>query len=148
MKTPYGLDEDQQESIQVKIMDNLNVESVVRTLRKSLDAHCQEAIDATTAYLKDEYSLVIDDIVKERSKRLVQELLKGNHTVAQFFNLEARETCFGPDKGKPFVYDPEGIRKSIINNFKEEIAEAELISLREENERLRESIRVIRESRY
>ncbi len=146
--SPYGIDDDHRTALEEKILAELNRDLVVKAIRSKLDEFCQSAIDQTTDYLKDEYQLVIEDIAKDRAKRLVQELLKGNREVAEFFHVIARETQWGPDKGKPFVYDPDGVRAAIFERFKDQIRDAELIALQEENKRLREALKIARDCRY
>jgi hypothetical protein len=89
---------------------------------------------------------VIEDIAKERAKRIVIELLKGNREFAEFFYLAAREQLWGADAGKPFVYDPDAVRSTIVNAFKAEIASAEMIALQEENKRLEDELKWRREN--
>ena len=116
-------------------------------LRSKIDDVGEAALDQTPAYLQDEYSLVLGDLVRERAKRLVIELLKGNHEVARFFCLEKTVWSWGIDVGKDFVYDPDGVRRAIVEGFKAEIQTAEMIALREENAQLREQSKWYRESR-
>jgi hypothetical protein len=78
---------------------------------------------------------------------MVHELLLGNIEMGQFFALVAREHNWGADKGKPFVYDPDGLRRAIFESFKDEIAHAEHIALEEDNARLRDALRTEREMR-
>lgn len=146
----YSIDTDHQERLEKEIIGCLNAESVAKPLKAKLDELCQEALDRTTQYLSDEYVLVLTDIVRDRSKRLVQALLKGDRETAEYFALVAREQHWGPDKGKPFAYDPDGVRKAIVDAFKDEIANSEMISLQEDNDRLRQTLRIEREirSRY
>jgi hypothetical protein len=141
----YAIDSDQRTALEEKVLANLNAESVVKQIKTRLDEFCQQAIDATTDYLKDEYSLVFDDIVRERAKRLVCELLKGNPTVAEAFQLKAGVTHWGADAGKPFVYDPDGVREAIVERFKCEIVNAEMTALKKENESLKRDLKYCRE---
>jgi hypothetical protein len=144
---PYTFDSDHRDILQEKILAQLNDESVIKPLKDKLDSFCQAAIDTTTDYIKYEYVLVLEDIVKERATRMVQELLKGNHEMAQFFALEKRIISWGVDTGKAFVYDPDGIRKSIVATFHDEILTAEIIHLQEENERISRDVKFYREMR-
>ncbi len=141
----YTLDADQRTVLEEKVLANLNAESVVKQIKTRLDEFCQQAIDATADYLKDEFCLVFEDMVRERSKRLVCELLKGNADVAEAFRMKAGVIHWGADAGKPFVYDPEGVRRAIFERFKDEIVNAELIELRERNESLERDVKWYRE---
>ena len=147
MKSPYGICEDHRTAIEEKILNELDRDAVVKAIRRSLDEHCNAAIDQTTNYLSDEYALVIEDIAKDRAKRMVVELLKGNEEMAQFFALRSRLVIYGADAGKPFVYDPEGVRAAIVERYRDSIASAEMIALMEENKRLREALKVDHEMR-
>lgn len=144
MKSPYGICEDHRETLEEKIIAHLSADDVAGAIKKKLSDFCQEAVDKTTEYLTGEYQLVIEDIAKDRANRMVQELLKGNHEVAKYFHIEGRT---GYD-GKPFVYDVDGVRRAIFDTFKAEIENAELLNLAEENERLRESMKIMQRSRY
>lgn len=141
----YSIDADQRTALEEKVLANLNAESVAKQIKTRLDEFCQQAVDATTDYLKDEYSLVFEDMVRDRAKRLVCELLKGNSDVAEAFRLKAGVTHWGADAGKPFVYDPDGVRRAIVERFKDEIVNAELIALKEENESLKRDLKYYRE---
>jgi hypothetical protein len=145
--TPYSISTEQRTTLEEKVMAELNREDVLKPLRSKLEDVCQAAIDQTTDYLSGEYQLVFEELVQHRATDLVKELLKGNHEVAQFFALEARETVWGPDAGEPFVYDPDHVRAAIFERFRDEITHAELIALKEENERLRKDLEWWRERR-
>lgn len=144
---PYGLDADHRGLVE-RILGELNREAVMVPLKKRLDEVCQHAIDQTTDYLTGEYQLVLEQIVRDRAERMVRQLLLGSHEMAVFFNLEQREISFGPDRGKPFVYDPDGVRAAILHRFKDQIINAELLGLQEEVARMRDSLKFLREQRY
>lgn len=144
---PYSLSDEHADKLAAALNSQADQDSVTSALRKSLQSHCDAVIDQYTSYLSDEYILVIEDIAKNRATSLVKELLKGNHEVAQFFSLEASTLAYGADAGKPFVYDPDEIRRAIFNKFCDEITHAELIGLREDNQRLRDALAREREMR-
>ncbi len=148
MESPYCIDRDQREMLAEKVLAFLNDESVSKPLRTKLEEFCQTAVDATTDYLKGEYALVLEELVQERAKRLVVALLKGDMETAQSLGLVASEIGFGPDAGKPFVYDPDGIRKAVCEKFKDQIAHAELISLQEQNAELSKELKWYRDREY
>jgi hypothetical protein len=143
--SPYSLDSDHREALETKILAELNRELVVKSIKSKLDEFCQAALDQVTDYLSGEYQLVIEEIVRDRAKRMVQSLLKGDAEIAEHFRLKAGEVKFGPDTGKPFVYDPDGVRRAIVDTFKGELMNAELIALKEENERLSKDNKRLRE---
>lgn len=147
-ESAYTISQDHREVLEQRILAELNRDLVVKTIKSALDSFCQSAIDQTTDYLKDEYALVLEDVVRERADRVVIELLKGNEKVAEHFNLTSHIAQFGFDAGKEYAYDSDGIRKSILERFKDSIIHAELIALRSENESLRTALRVERERRY
>jgi hypothetical protein len=147
MNNPYGICEDHRTAIEEKILGELNREEVAKVIKRNLQDHCDRAVEQVTEYLQGEYAIVIEDIAKDRAKRMVHELLKGNKEIGAFFALVAKEHQWGPDKGKPFVYDPDGLRHAIFDAFKDEIAHAEHIALAEEVKRLNDWIRIERDAR-
>jgi hypothetical protein len=147
MRSPYSLDEDQAAEIQSRIFEKLDVDKLAEGVRKDLQKHVDYITDNLTDYLKGEYSLVIEAIAKERAKRFVEELLKGNASVAEFFHLKSRELTWGVDAGKLFAYDPAGVVAAIVETFKDDIQTTQMQLLQEENKRLQESLKFERECR-
>lgn len=129
-----------------RLIERLNSEAqqalVVKHLRSSLEEHADALVDTYTDYLKDEYILVLEDIAKERAKRLVNELLKGNREVAQAFRLTSTTDL----QGKEVSYDFDGVRRAIFDQFKDEILNAEVVGLRKDNDSLRSQVESLTES--
>lgn len=139
---PRHLDEDHKKLV-AALNSEANREQVVNIIRDSLAGHADNIIDQYTDYLRDEYALVLNDITIERAGRLVCELLKGNREVAQSFGLITTTDL----QGKEVSYDFDGVRRAIFEKFKVEIVNAEVVSLREENSRLKERVNVLTETR-
>ena len=139
--SPYTLSEKQQEVV-ASVLEPEREKALVREIFKSLDGFIQEHVDNWTNYLTDEYQLVFEDLVKERSKQLVQALLRGDERVAQSFGLI---THINPLNGEEFSYDRDGIRKAVFDTFADRITHAEVFDLREQVTRLTEQLRWERE---
>ena len=140
--SPYALDDDHRQTIQEKIMAELEPERVMKPLRDTVDAVIRLALETTTEYLADEYSSEIEELVRNRANRLVVSLLKGGYEVGAHFDLASYPYIVD---GKPIAYDNNGIRAAIVEAFAERIQTAEMIYLRRENSELRgrlESYRV------
>ena len=132
--SPYALDDDHRQTIQEKIMAELEPERVMKPLRDAVDAVILLALETTTEYLADEYSSEIEELVRNRANRLVESLLKGGYEVGAYFDL-ALHQC--PIDDIPVAHDNNGIRAAIVDAFAERIQTAEMISLRRVNSELR-----------
>ena len=142
----WTLDEDHR-----KLVESLNSEAnrkeVVKVIRDSLDGHVQTIVEQYTDYLNDEYVLVLEGIANDRAKRLVNELLKGNREVAEYFNLVSETDI----NGNEVSYDFEGARRAIFDTFKADIVNAELITLHKDNDfltKLNKSLVDMQSARY
>jgi hypothetical protein len=108
-------------------------------LKKAIDDINNEMCDRFTDYLVDEYSLFYADRVRDGIIQQVSALLAGDYKVLERYKLKAS------DWGVPC--DPDGIRRKIVQENADVIKDTYIQSLEEENERLRERIKV-REGRY
>ena len=140
--SPYALDDDHRQTIQEKIMAELEPESVMGPLRNAVDDVIRLALERTTEYLADEYSSEIEELVRNRANRLVESLLKGGYEVGAHFDLASYPYIVD---GKPIAYDNNGIRAAIVEAFAERIQTAEMIYLRRENSELRGRLASYRE---
>jgi hypothetical protein len=140
--SPWILDEDHQKLVGL-MNDATKQEHVAKAIRSSMETFADELVDTYTDYLKDEYVLQLEDIVKDRAKRLVEGLLKGDADVAKSFRLTTRTDLHG----NVVSYDFEGTRRAIFDTFKAEIVEAEVVGLRKDNEHLRQCLEDEREMR-
>ena len=134
--SPYALDGDQRQTIQQKIMAELEPERVMKPLRDTVDAVIRLALETTTEYLADEYSSEIEELVRNRANSLVQDLLKGDAETGRYFDLAPGRPA-GTAVGLDVSHDNYGIRAAIVEAFAERIQTAEMISLRRENSELR-----------
>src|SRR3990167_2771804 len=109
--SPYALDDDHRQTIQEKIMAELEPERVMKPLRDTVDAVIRLALETTTEYLADEYSSEIEELVRNRANRLVESLLKGVYEVGAHFDLASYPYIVD---GKPIAYDNNGISAAIV----------------------------------
>ena len=108
-------------------------------LQKAIGNINNEMCDRFTDYLVDEYSLFYADRVRDGIIQQVSALLAGDDEVLERYKLKAS------DWGLPC--DPDGIRRKIVQENADVIKDTYIQSLQEENERLRERIKV-REGYY
>lgn len=136
----WSLSNRHRNTIGERIIDALDAEEVSKAFKKALDHQVEKAVDELTWYVKDEFQCLLADLVRQRASDLVEQLLKGNEEIGQAFNLAMREY-----NGAPYASDPKGIRRSIYEAFKPQIEAAEIVSLRDDNEHLRATLRILRE---
>jgi hypothetical protein len=125
----YSLDEEDRKDVE-SIFANLDKLAVVEDYKKALSDVTDRACDELASYLEDEYILRFEEIVMRKAKKIVEGLLRGED-LAQF-GLKADTNL----RGEIVSYDFEKVRKTIVEQFKEEIQHAEMLHLMEENKRL------------
>ena len=138
--SPYALDDDHRQTIQEKIMAELEPERVMKPLRDAVDAVIRLALETTTEYLADEYSSEIESLVRSRANRLVVSLLKGDAEAGRYFDMTTRVSPCGLDKGQEVSSDNNGIRAAIVEAFAERIQTAEMISMRREHDAMKKDL--------
>jgi len=129
----YSLDKQDRESID-GIFSNLNQLQVVDEYKKALSEMTDKACDELTNYLQDEYVLRFEEIVMRKAKKAVEALLRGEEL--EHFGLRITKNLHGKDA----EYDFGHVRQSLVRDFKEEIQNAEILHLQEENKRLTDSL--------
>lgn len=126
--------------LEERIMAHISLNAVVAPVRAALGELCEEATKSLTEYLKDEYVLVLDDIVGKRADAMVVALLRGDAEVGRQFGLSPCVCAVGLNAGELVAYDNDRIRAAIVEKFREKIATAEMISLQAEVAKLEERV--------
>jgi hypothetical protein len=122
-----------------KIVATVDEEIIAGRFKDALYRVSDAATDALTDYLKDEYRLQLDEYIERRAEEMVCNLLKGDTDEAKKFELIPNEFL-----GHPSVTDNHGVRAAIVEQFKDQILNAETIALRDENNRMREDLKIAR----
>ena len=137
--SPYILGEPHEDKID-GIFKELNKGRVAEELKAALSSFCDDALDSVTDYIEDEYVLRLEDIALKKAEEIVNHLLKGKDL--QSFGLKVSPDTWG--LGCEFAFDPYKIRASIVKDFAEDIQNAEILTLKKENESLRKTIDILK----
>lgn len=133
----YSLDKEDRASID-SIFSNLDQLYVVEEYKEKLFEMTNKACDELTNYLQDEYVLRLEEIVLQKAKKIVEALLRGEDL--ERFGLKSTTDL----RGNIVSYDFEKVRETIVTQFKDEIQNAEILKLREENQSLTKDLEYYR----
>lgn len=136
MTNAYTIDDDQRDIIAEKIMSAVKVDYIHEPVKKALDELVDNALNAMTTHIADEYVLVFEEMVYKRADRLMVQLLKGDMEVAAKFGL-AQRTDY---RGEVVCYDNDKVRASIVETFKDAIVTAEIAALIKERDQLKKDV--------
>lgn len=146
MTAVYSLEKEEREGID-KIFENVPQLIIAEKLREKMREFADTVVDEITDYMKDEYVLRFEEIALSQANHIVEALLKGDETTLESLGLKTRISSWGADKGKEVSYDSKNIRRRIVEHNIENIRNAEMVSLKEENARLTEQLEWARKSR-
>lgn len=112
------------------IYEQLNVENEIASIKKAIDNAHAEITQKTVDYMKDEFVLRFEEAAMEQARRMVAALLKGDVSIARSFGLVRW--------GENSALDVDGVRAAIVEQFKDQITDAEMVGLRAENDHLKQ----------
>lgn len=118
------------------IYEQLNVENEIAAIKKAIDEAHAEITQKTVEYMKDEFVLRFEEAAMEQARRMVAALLKGDASIAKSFGLVRWGNC---------APDVDGVRAAIVEQFKDQITDAEMVGLRAENNHLKQMLEVWRD---
>lgn len=133
----YMLDDEDMDAV-AEIYKKVPTNGVLKKLRNALDEVTEEVMQSTLDYMNDEYQIRFHEIVLNQAEKIVEGLLRGE--TLESFGLKVNRSL----QGKLFAYDGAKVREAIVRDFKEDIQNAEILELKEDNERLKEQLKWMR----
>lgn len=138
----YSLEKEDRESVH-KIFENLDQLTVVKETKEKMKEMVDAVCDSLTDYMQDEYVLQFEEIVLHKARKIVSSLLKGEDLKAFGLSTDTRWS----EPGSVVSYDNDGVRKRIVEHNIASIRTAEMVALKEENNRLQRHLIYLRERR-